>query len=112
MPARDLGSLPARLPALVGARLQRLGIDRSVVEAEIRAMEPVTVAPTSDRAVLGYLVDFAKMVPYHLEAGGWDETTLVFVEGRLARTPCHLGRATIFPDCAVIELLDARWKVA
>jgi hypothetical protein len=112
LPARELRTLPARLPALVSARLRRLGIDRSIVDAEERAMTSVTIAGTTDRAVLGYLVDFAKMVPYHLEAGRWDETTLVFVEGRLARTPCHLGRATIFPDRAVPELLDARWGVA
>jgi hypothetical protein len=111
LPARDLGTLPTRLPALVGARLRRLGMDRGIIEAEVSAMTPVTVARTLDRTVLGYLVDFAKMIPYHLDAGEWDETTLVFVEGRLAHTPCQLGRATIFPDRAVPELLNARWRV-
>ena len=108
-PARELRTLPARLPDIVGARLRRMGIPRAIVEAEIAAMVPVFVAPTLDRAVVGYLVDFAKSVAVCLPINGWDETTLPFVEARLAKTPCHLGKEWIFPDRAAPELLVARW---
>jgi hypothetical protein len=109
MPARDLRTLPERLPALVADRLQRLRIEFALVDVEIRAMAPVTVAPTVDRAVLGCLVDYVKTVPFHLDAGAWDLTALPFVEARLAETPCHLGRAMIWPARTAPELLAARW---
>jgi hypothetical protein len=69
-----------------------------------------SLPPTADRAVLGCLVDFVKTVPYHLDAGAWDLTTLPFIEARLAKTPCHLGRATIWPARTAPELLAARWS--
>ena len=75
-------------------------------------MRPVMVAPTIDRSVVGIMVDFAKSLPFYLERGVWDETTLAFVEARLAETPCHAGRrfeAVVFPDRKAPELLLARW---
>lgn len=110
-PARGLRTLPTRLPELVGARLRRLGIAPSIVEAELAVMNPVLVAPTRDRVALGYLVDFAKAVPVYLPIKAWDTTTLPFVEARLAETPCHLGK-TIFPEMAAKTLLSERWNVA
>lgn len=110
-PARGLRTLRTRLPELVGARLRRLGVAPSIVEAELAVMNPVLVAPTRDRVALGYLVDFAKAVPFYLPIRGWDTTTLPFVESRLAETPCHLGK-TIFPEIAAKILLIERWKVA
>jgi hypothetical protein len=109
MPAHDLRTLAARLPALVADRLQRLRVEFALVDGEIRAMASVRVAPTEDRAVLGCLVDFVKTVPYHLDVGAWDLTTLPFVEARLAETPCHLGRTLIWPARTAPELLTARW---
>ena len=114
-PAREVRTLPNRLPALVATRLRRLGIAGSLIEAEVAAMDPVYVAVTQDRSVLGSMVDFAKAVPVHLPIGGWDLTTLPFVESRLAETPCRVcGRleATIFPDRATPDLLAARWHAA
>src|SRR3972149_1435136 len=46
LPARDVRSLPGRLGALVASRLQRFGIGPDTIEAELRAMQPVVVAPT------------------------------------------------------------------
>ena len=110
--ARDVSSLPDRLPGIVSTRLGRLGIAASVVEAEVASMQPVMIGPTVDRSVVGIMVDFAKSVPFHLEQGAWDESTLPFVEARLAETPCHAGRRfedVVFPERKAPELLFARW---
>jgi hypothetical protein len=76
-------------------------------------MTPVVTAPTTDRSTLGIMVDFAKSIPYHLDPNGWDETTLPFVESRLAETPCHAGRRheeVVFPNRDAPALLSARWS--
>lgn len=112
LPAREVRSLPDRLADLVGARLQRCGINAIAINAERRAMAPVAIGPTVDRSVLGIMVDFAKSVPYHLEPGQWDETTLRLVEERLAKTPCHAGRSSdqvVFPERKAPELLRSKW---
>jgi hypothetical protein len=112
VPARDVRSLRERLAALVGRRLKRLGVSSRVIAAETDVMSPVYIAKTTDRSVVGIMVDFAKGIPFHLEVGGWDETTLPFVENRLAETPCYAGRRSeevIFPDQKAPELLAERW---
>jgi hypothetical protein len=112
IPARDVRTLPARLPQVVGARLKRLGIAAPVIDAEVRAMTPVVVAPTADRSVLGVMVDFAKAAPFYMERWGWDLSTLPLVEARLAETPCFASGPSdqvVFPEVAVPQLLAARW---
>jgi len=112
VPARDVRSLPARLSSLVEGRLTRLGLDKSIVDCEIGEMGTVVIGQTIDRSVLGIMVDFAKGIPYYLEPGGWDETTLRMVEHRLAETPCHAARRAdrvIFPETKTPELLHAKW---
>jgi hypothetical protein len=114
-PARDVRGLPKRLPALVATRLRRLGIAAPLIDAEIAAMEPIHVAPTQDRSVLGSMIDFAKAVPSYLPVGGWDVTTLPVVESRLAETPCRVTgpfNTTLFPDRAAPELLATKWHAA
>jgi hypothetical protein len=115
VPAREVRSLPERLPALVANRLRRLGVRDELVQAELAAMTPVGIAPTTDRSVMGTLVDFAKNIPYRLEIGGWDETTLPFVEARLAETPCRVAHRfdqVIFPDRDAPQLLADHWHAA
>jgi hypothetical protein len=112
VPARDVRGLPDRLSALIEARLRRFGMEAEVIASERQAMVPVAVAPTVDRSVLGIMVDFAKAVPYYLEAGGWTSETLAGVEARLAETPCHAALSSdrvIFPDRKAPELLRAKW---
>jgi hypothetical protein len=112
LPARDVRSLPGRLEALVEARLRRLGIDARAIDAEQQAMRPVVIGPTVDRSVLGIMVDFARAVPHHLEAGRWTEHTLPVVEERLAETPCRAARSgdrVIFPDKKTSDLFRAKW---
>src|SRR4051812_35981225 len=112
VPARDVSSLPERLSDIVAVRLRRLGVAASLVEAEMDAMKTVVVGQTIDRSVVGIMVDFAKSIPFHLNPGAWDETTLPFVEAPLAETPCHAGRRfeeVVFPEPRAVELLLARW---
>ena len=83
-----------------------------ICEQALLPMTPVVIAKTDDRSVVGFLVDFAKMIPYHLEADAWDERTLPSVEAKLARTPCHAGKRfedVFFPDRAAAKLLVERW---
>src|SRR5207245_7525700 len=108
----DGRGLPSRLALLVAARLRRCGMDERAIEAETRAMTSVVIGPTVDRSVLGIMVDFAKGISYYLEPGGWDEATLLTVEERLAKTPCHAARTldrVIFPEKKAPELLRAKW---
>ena len=112
IPAQNVRGLPARLAALVEARLRRCGLDDRTIAAETLAMASVAVGPTVDRSVLGIMVDFAKAVPYHLEPGQWGETTLRIVEERLAATPCHAALSwdrVIFPEQKAPEVLRAKW---
>jgi hypothetical protein len=111
-PARDVADIPNRFPDLVQARLERQGIPRQLVQAEVLAMRPVRVGRTLDRSVTGIMVDFAKSVPFHLESGRWSEATLPLVEAQLSETPCYAGKAAgrvIFPDQAAPRLLADRW---
>jgi hypothetical protein len=113
LPARDIRSLPTRLGEVVAQRLRRLGMEKRFVDAEVGAMGQVHVAKTSDRAVVGIMVDFAKAIPYHLDRGAWDESTLPFVEAALAETPCFSARPgdqTVFPELATRTLMTARWR--
>ncbi len=111
-PARDVRSIPERLPGLVSSVLRRLGVAQTLIDAEVRAMSSVCIAPTRDRSVLGILVDYAKSVPFHLEAGRWDETTLPFVEQKLAMTPWHCSGPlsdVVWPNKAAPRLLLEKW---
>ncbi len=110
--ARDVRSLSSRLPALIASTLHRIGVPPDVVAAEVQEMSPVVVAPTIDRSVVGIMVDFAHTIPYHLDQGTWDDTTLPFVAARLAETPCHASRShtVVFPYRKAPEVLAARWS--
>jgi hypothetical protein len=113
--ARDVRELPQHLADMVGDRLARLGVASSLIDAERRVMTPVRVGATVDRSVLGIMVDFAKSVPYYLDAGYWDDRALRVVEERLAETPCRTGKAcdlVIFPETKAPELLAAHWAAA
>lgn len=112
VPARDVRSLPDRLPALVEARLQRLGVDAHLIAAELRSMVPVATAATVDRSILGTLNDFAKAMPYYLDSATPAPKSLAGLEAWLAQTPCHsasIGDRVVFPDRKARDVLGARW---
>lgn len=109
--ARNVRSLPERLPDLVGERLRRLGVPMQFVNAEVAAMRPVEVGKTVDRSVLGVLVDFGKLL-YHILPDVWNEHDFRQMESRLAETPCFAGRSfdeVVVPRAKAPELLLARW---
>ena len=111
MRAKDTRSLPDRLPDLVRVRLRRLGLPSDLIEAECQAMDPVSVAKTADRSVLGILVDFGKLLP-HLLPDPWNEGDFIDVEARLGEMPCFAGRRlgeSIFPADETKRLLNERW---
>lgn len=112
-PARDVRGLPGRLAGLVADRLKRYGIEARTVDAEIEAMTPLTICPTTDRAVLGIMVDFARSVSHYLDPGRWGEDALRLAERRLAETPFYASRSVehvVFPNRTAPRLLRAKWR--
>ena len=112
VPARDVRGLPNCLATLIRRRLQRFRLPPACVDAEIAAMSRVCIAKTASRSVLGVMNDFAQGVPFHLPIGGWDETSLPFLEDRLAQTPIFASRPVsevVFPERATPERLLAKW---
>ncbi|MEJ2539004.1 MAG: hypothetical protein P8188_03295 [Gemmatimonadota bacterium] len=108
--ARGVRSLPEILPAIVRARLHRLGIPAALIEAEVAAMDPVHVAKTRDRSVLGVLVDFGRMLPHYLPHD-WNEGDFVDAEAKLQTTPffcSRRAREVVFPDRDTRALLESR----
>ena len=111
-PAREVRSLPDRLPELVSGRLESLGVSSSVIEQEVSAMSPIAIAPTVNRSVLGIMVDFAKLIPHYVDRIGWHPETLSVLEAQLEDNPCHAGsRNTVFPNQKAPDLLTQRWLV-
>ncbi len=111
MPARDVRSLPDRLAVAVGSRLRRFDIENQIIEAELRAMHPVSVAATADRSVLGFMIDFAKLITHYSGHLRKDEE-LGALEDWLAETPCHATLSddrVVFPYRKAPELLRTVW---
>ena len=117
LPARDLRTLPDRLPSMVGARLKRLGVPQQVIDAELATMNPVMVAKTGSLSVNGTMVNFTRELPYHLPINGWDESSLPFVELRLGETPCRRpgdkrsNYDALWPARDAARMLMERWGV-
>lgn len=111
-PARRVRTLPDRIADLVAERLEGLRLEPSLVAAEVQAMDVAYVGRTSDRSVIGTMVDFARAIPYYLPVNGWDEASLRLAEERLSETPCRCARRgvdVIFPARTAIQLLKTRW---
>jgi len=112
-PARDVRTLPQRLPELVAQRLWRLRIPGVQIQAEARAMTPVHVARTLDRSVVGTMVDFIRTAPYYLGDAPPGDAVLHLVEAKLAYTPCRCSsRDTIWPEDVAKAHLAERWGSA
>ena len=113
LPARELRQLPHRLPEIVRARLERFGEPGDLVAAEVRAMAPVVVTKTVDRSVVGIMVECVRDIPYFLERGAWDESTLPSLERWLAETPWRASqRECVFTEIATPQRLAAKWHAS
>ncbi len=111
-PARELKKLPLRLPSLIDERLKRLPINAHVRQCEVEATRSFAVAKTTDRSVLGQLVDFAKSLTFYIPEGLWGEADLRNAEDRFGETPCRCSGSysdTIWPERASVQLLEATW---
>jgi len=116
LPARGVRTLPERLADEVARRLRRLEIPQPWAAAEVAAMDPVQVAHTLDRSVIGSLVEFAFHAGHILaeDAHGTpaDRPVLDAAEDFLWGMPCRVSaprRRSFFPEDQVHELLKARW---
>lgn len=109
-PARDIRGLPGRLAKIVADRLYWLGVDQRVIDAEIATMQPVRLAATADRSVLGIVVECCKSAEYYLPINNWNDASIVDVEARLRETPWRAGSKDVtWPRDKALELLHARW---
>jgi hypothetical protein len=112
IPAQDVKNLPSRLAQLVADRLSRLQVSPPLIDLETGAMNPVRVAKTTDRSVLGTMVDFAHMATYIIPEGNWGHADLDVLEAKLGTSPCRVSRGhgdSFFPDQKTFEVLQTRW---
>lgn len=112
VPARGVKSLPVDLPSLVSRRLAQLGVSPHLRQREIEAMSVVKVGPTTDRSVLGTMVDFAKVLPMLLPSDGWVDLDLREAEVRFEETPCRASgpdSKVIWPGRKSHQLLESKW---
>jgi len=108
LPAKNLRTLPARLPEAICEILDQLGVARDAVEREREAMDVVRVGRTASRQMLGYLNDFMFRLEDAMDASS--SQSLVEPALWLADTPCKSidfsspARATvaIFQTSAVL----------
>ena len=113
LPSRDLRTLPGRLPDIVRARLERFGSPAHQIAAELAAMHPVIVTKTVSRSVVGIMVQCIHSIPYFLDRGTWDESTLPMLENWLAETPWHATRPeAVIAEQEVPRRLAARWDAS
>jgi len=113
LPGRDLRTLPERLPEIVRARLERFGSPSDQIAAEVSAMHPVIVTKTVSRSVVGIMVECAHSIPYFLDRGAWNDSTLPLLENWLAETPWHATRPEAdWADKEVPRRLAAKWHAS
>jgi len=101
IPAKDGSSFPARLAASAQVLLREIGIPETLVDEELAAMQPVALAKTADRRVLGSMNEFAFLAEATLAyepAMGLHRLAL-----RLSLTPCGPLKL-IFPVDATRDL--------
>lgn len=110
-PARQLSSLPTRLPNMVAERLLRMDVEGALIRQEFESMTRVAVTKTNDRSVVGTLTDFASMTPHVLPQNrAWELEDLYSAELELAHSPCRVSSPdAVWPDSLTVELLKKKW---
>lgn len=111
--ARDVRSLPERLPELVADRLRRVeGVTERQADAEVGAMPPVVVTKTANRSVVGVLVECAYHAASYVGPLRLDVTELHVIESRLEEVPWFAGQRredVVFASDKTRELLREWW---
>jgi hypothetical protein len=103
--AAPIPSLLPRMRVAIRDVLTMLGVTPDAIEREEVAMAEVAYAKATNRQVLGILVDFARVLPFHLEG----DATLLGVSMKLAETPCSpLYKTSTSPDRATAALFGTR----
>ncbi len=102
VPAAPNSALVLRLRVAVAEVLRALVISPNDIEGEDAAMRECVYGKTTSKQVLGIVVDFARMLPFHLDEGD----SLAEASLRLANTPCSpLFKTTTSPDRTTKALL-------
>jgi hypothetical protein len=115
LPARDLRQLPSRLPSALESLLARLGVPSTVVAEEVAALLPISVGHTSNRQVVGSLVELGFQAASLLQHHGADRL-LGDLELALAAVPCFQLKPDPFPFRTAGALLgvpvsNPEWRV-
>jgi hypothetical protein len=102
LPLAPARTLLDRAPGAIAQALSRYGIPLVLVEREVELMNPVTIAPTADRVVVGVMNEFITMADY-TRATYSDVESLNDTSDWLASSPVGPLRKTYnHPDLAVI----------
>ena len=105
MPLAPAGTLLERLGPELAAVLAAHGAPAEFIDAEVRAMDPVRLARTASRSVVGIMNEFTHLADAWRQ-GGPDLLTLAV---RLAATPCSpLYKRHISPGRELAALVAAR----
>ncbi len=102
-----MSTLVPRLRVGLGEVLRAIGVLSADTEKELVEMESVVYGKTSNRQVLGIMVDFAKLLAFYIDDA--PTTPLLDLSLQLAETPCSpLFKTTCSPDRIALELFGAR----
>lgn len=87
-------------------------IHERAISCEVEATKNVAVCKTTDRSVLGQMVDFGKALDFLVPEGVWGLAELRDAEDKLGDTPCRCSRRDediIWPKQKAVQLLEMTW---
>jgi hypothetical protein len=106
MPFAPASSLLDRFSSVLLTNLQAHEVPRSFTDQELSEMEPRRWAKTASRSVLGVMNEFKYLAGVHSKLD--DESDLLTLSMRLARTPCSpLYKRHVSPDRELAALVSA-----
>lgn len=107
-PAKDIRSLVDHLARQLAIVLQHLGAQPKWIDAEIREMANVCIAPTRSRSVLGTMNDYKIQIEAMIQ--GSEDIGPLEIALKLSR--CPVGPLEYrSPDKVTIDLLKSRYEV-
>jgi hypothetical protein len=105
MPLAPAGTLLERLGPELAAVLAAHGAPADFIDAEVRQMDPVRLARTASRSVVGIMNEYTRLA----DAWRQDSPDLLALEVRRAAVPCSpLYKRHISPDRELTALVAAR----